>query len=167
MLSTKLLTELAYLKDDVGFRTAIGTLTSLSLVKRDLGDPLGPVLSVHPLVHEWIRVRLNSSPVQQANFSISATLILYQSFPLDLMTRVYNEPLDNPKGLYGRVDQVMLQLKSVLLSHDGIGEEKFQEYQWALLHGISRLRLLFGLLRMSLRQNQSSAHRCGNTPHHL
>lgn len=115
-LPIKLQDELAYLKDDVGFRTAIGVLTSLSLVKRDLDGYLGPVLSVQPLVHEWSRVRLNSSPAQQASYSIAATLILYQSFPLELVTRVYNERLDDLKGLYSRVDQVMLQLRSVLLN---------------------------------------------------
>lgn len=115
-LPIKLQDELAYLKDDVGFRTAIGALTSLSLVQRDLGGHLGPALSVHPLVHEWSRVRLNSSPAQQASYAITAMLILYQSFPLELITRVYNEPLDDLKGLYSRVDQVMLQLRSVLLN---------------------------------------------------
>ena len=60
------------LRDDVGFRVAIGALTSLALIHKDVS---GPTLHVHPLVHEWIRGRLNSSPRQQAKFTIAATLI--------------------------------------------------------------------------------------------
>ncbi len=52
-------TDMQYLQDDVGFRVAIGTLISLSMIRR---DPGGPTLHVHPLVHEWIRVRLNTEP---------------------------------------------------------------------------------------------------------
>lgn len=115
-LSAKLQEELIYLKDDVGFRLAIGALTSLSLVKRDTQDRSGPVLSVHPLVHEWIRVRLNSNPAQQAKFSVAATLVLYQTFPFEVITKLYNEPLDEPSEVYSRVDGVLSHTKNVLVN---------------------------------------------------
>ena len=78
-------TDMQYLRDDVGFRVAIGTLVSFSMIRR---DPTGPTLHVHPLVHEWIRVRLNTEPGQQARLTICATLTLYQSFPLELVAWV-------------------------------------------------------------------------------
>ncbi len=113
-LPSKLQEELAYLRDDVGFRTAIGALTSLSLVKRDFDHTLGPVLSLHPLVHEWTRTRLKTDPAGQARLSVAATLILYQSFPFELITKLYNEPFDALSELYIRFDRVLLQLNSVM-----------------------------------------------------
>ncbi len=101
-------TDMQYLRDDVGFRVAIGALISLSLIRR---DPAGPTLHVHPLVHEWIRVRLNMEPEQQARLTICATLILYQSFPLELVAWV---PAGFPSRSNHRVDHVAHHIMNVL-----------------------------------------------------
>ncbi len=76
--------KLANLKNDVGFREAIGTLTSLSLIQRNAESR---DLSVHPLVHEWIRFRLNTDPKAQANWTIIAALVLFQTFPSEVFIK--------------------------------------------------------------------------------
>ena len=81
-LSLDLCGELRYLNEDVDFRLAIGTLTSLSLIKRSISQR---TLYVHPLVHEWIRVRFNADPERQACLTFASTLIPYQTFPLELV----------------------------------------------------------------------------------
>lgn len=73
--------KLANLRSDVGFREAIGRLTSLSLIQRNATTRN---LSVHPLVHEWIRVRLNTRPKVQADWTVTAVLVLFQTFPSDM-----------------------------------------------------------------------------------
>ena len=104
-------TDMQYLGDDVGFRVAIGTLVSFSLIRR---DPAGPTLQVHPLVHEWIRVRLNTDPGQQARLTICATLILYQSFPLELVAWIPNASRGKSNDALHRVDRVVHHITSVL-----------------------------------------------------
>ena len=110
-LPNPFLTDMQYLQDDVGLRVAIGTLTSLSMIRR---DPSGPTLHVHPLVHEWIRVRLNVEPEQQARFSICATLVLYQSFPLELVAWVPDGSPSWSSDFVRRVDRVAYHITSVL-----------------------------------------------------
>ena len=110
-LPRSLQTELAYLEDDVGFRLAIGVLTSLSLVRR---NPETPTLYVHPLVHEWIRVRLNPTPARQAKFTIAAALVLYQSFPLELVTCLPDDFPVMSNSLLDRIDRVGHHVKTVL-----------------------------------------------------
>ena len=104
-------TDMLYLRDDVEFRVAIGTLISFSLIRR---DPAGPTLQVHPLVHEWIRVRLNTEPGQQARLTICATLILYQSFPSELVTWVPDASPGWSDDFSHRVDRVVPHIMSVL-----------------------------------------------------
>ena len=105
------LTDMQYLQDDVGFRVAIGTLISLSMIRRDTA---GPTLHVHPLVHEWIRVRLNVEPAQQARLTICATLVLYQSFPLELVAWVPDGSPSWSSDFVHRVDRVAYHVTSVL-----------------------------------------------------
>ena len=105
------LTDMQYLQDDVGFRVAIGTLISLSMIRR---DPAGPTLHVHPLVHEWIRVRLNVEPEQQARLTICATLVLYQSFPLELVAWVPDGSPSWSSDFVHRVNRVAYHITSVL-----------------------------------------------------
>ena len=111
-------TDMQYLQDDVGFRVAIGTLISLSMIRR---DPAGPTLHVHPLVHEWIRVRLNMEPEQQARLTICATLVLYQSFPLELVAWVPNGSPSWSSDFVHRVNRVAYHITSVL--------QNLREYQ--------------------------------------
>ena len=110
--------DMQYLQDDVGFRVAIGTLISLSMIRR---DPVGPTLHVHPLVHEWIRVRLNLEPEQQARLTIRATLILYQSFPLELVAWVPDGSPSWSSDFVHRVDRVAYHIPNVL--------QNLREYQ--------------------------------------
>ena len=83
-------TQMAFLEDDVGFRCAIGTLVSLSLIQRNI-----TTLHVHPLVHEWIRVRLNAEPQQQAKFTHVAALLLYHYPPSEMV--VWLGPMISPQ----------------------------------------------------------------------
>ena len=110
-LPSKYQTQMAYLEDDVGFRVAIGTLVSLSLLQRNLS---GPTLHVHPLVHEWIRVRLNPYPDLQANFTIIAALILYQYLPSEMVIWLDSQPTSIPEDLSYRIDQVSHHTRGVL-----------------------------------------------------
>ena len=110
-LAFKYRTLVAFLKDDVGFRVAIGTLVSLSLVQRHLS---GPTLHVHPLVHEWTRVRLNSNPGMQANFTIVAALVLYHYLPSEVVIRLDYHPTSVSGIISQRIDQVSHHIKGVL-----------------------------------------------------
>ena len=110
-LPSTFLTDIRCLQDDVGFRVAIGTLVSLSMIRR---DPAGPTLHVHPLVHEWIRVRLNVEPEQQARLTICATLALYQSFPLELVAWVPDGSPSWSSDFVRRVNRVTHHIMSVL-----------------------------------------------------
>ena len=110
-ISDTFLTDMQYLQDDVGFRIAIGTLVSLSMVRR---DPAGPTLHVHPLVHEWIRVRLDVEPEQQARLTVCAALVLYQSFPLELVVWLPDGSPNWSSGFALGVDRVASHIRSVL-----------------------------------------------------
>lgn len=110
-LPPDLLAKLTYLEDDVGFRLAIGLLTSLSLICRNLDNR---TLDVHPLVHEWIRVRLNPTPARQAEFTVAATLMLYQSFPLELVTPLPDDYPAMSTSLIDRIDRVGHHVRSLL-----------------------------------------------------
>ena len=108
-------TQMTFLEDDVGFRVAIGTLVSLSLIQRHLS---GPTLHVHPLVHEWIRVRLNPYPEQQAKFTIAAALILYQYLPSEMVIWLDYHPTFISKQVSHRINQVFHHFKGVLVNLD-------------------------------------------------
>ncbi|MCJ1231967.1 hypothetical protein MMC12_008647 [Toensbergia leucococca] len=58
-------------------------MTTWEISLRDLRET-GPTLSLHPLVHEWIRLHLNTEPLLQAKLSIDATLVLYKFFPFEI-----------------------------------------------------------------------------------
>ncbi|KAF6231685.1 hypothetical protein HO173_009987 [Letharia columbiana] len=110
-LPSKYQAQMAFLEDDVGFRVAIGTLMSLSLVQRHLS---GPTLHVHPLVHEWIRVRLNPYPEQQAKFAIVAALVLYQYLPTEMVIWLDYHPTSIPETIFPRINQVSHHIRVVL-----------------------------------------------------
>ena len=111
-LPFKYRTLVAFLKDDVGFRVAIGTLVSLSLIQRHLS---GPTLHVHPLVHEWTRVRLNSNPGMQASFTIVAALVLYHYLPSEVVINLGYHPTTFVSGAISeRIDQVSHHIEGVL-----------------------------------------------------
>ncbi|MCJ1420142.1 hypothetical protein MMC32_006499 [Xylographa parallela] len=115
-LPVRFLSDIAHLKDDLGFRVAIGTLTSLSLVERKLDSTLGRVLNLHPLVHEWIRVRLNTDPIQQATYTIAASLVLYQTLPMEIIFGLYDDPPTPSIALMIKYDVVLRHLDSLLLN---------------------------------------------------
>ena len=103
--------DLRYLDDDVEFRLAVGALSSLSLIKR---NALQQTLYVHPLVHEWTRARLSTEPSEQARFTITVTLIMYQSFPLEVVTSLPIVYSSITPELHQRIDQVSHHLRAVL-----------------------------------------------------
>lgn len=111
--------EMGHLDDDVGFRIAIGTLTSLSLVKRNTSPP---TLYVHPPVHEWTRVRLNSNPAQQARYAIAAAMVVYQTFPIELVAWLPQTfPIILPEH-HRRIDQALHHLGAVMANIQDYGE---------------------------------------------
>lgn len=110
-LPVKHQTQMAFLKDDVGFRVAIGTLVSLSLIQRHLS---GTTLHVHPLVHEWIRVRLNPYPKKQAEFTVVAALVLYQYLPSEMVIWLDYHPPSISKEVSRRINQVSHHIRGVL-----------------------------------------------------
>ena len=103
--------QMAYLEDDVGFRIAIGTLASLSLLQRHLS---GPTLHVHPLIHEWIRVRLNPYPEQQTKFTVIATFILYHYLPSEMVVWLDSPPTSIPEEVSYRINQISHHVRGVL-----------------------------------------------------
>ena len=115
-LPVRFKSDMDHLRDDLGFRVAIGTLTSLSLIERKLDTTFGRVLIIHPLVHEWIRVRLNSEPVQQANYTITASLVLYQTLPMEIIFGLYDDPPTPSEALMIKYDIVLRHLDSLLLN---------------------------------------------------
>ena len=103
-------TDVAFLKDDVEFRVAIGTLVSLSLIRRDVARA---TLHVHPLVHEWIRVRLNPEPKKQAEFTIVGALLLYQYMPSERLLWLGRRSKSNFLELQRRIDQLSHHIGAV------------------------------------------------------
>ena len=113
-LSSAQISDLEYLTDDVHLRRAIGKLISLSMIQRATESSYGPLLSLHPLVHEWIRVRLNRTPHLQAKLTVDAIRILYHNFPVEAVARLQDEALDYSLDRKGRVDRTYLQLDFVI-----------------------------------------------------
>ncbi len=109
-LHSRYQTQMAFLEDDVGFRCAIGTLVSLSLIQRHINNIR--TLQVHPLVHEWIRVRLNSEPQQQARFTNVAALLLYHYLPSEMVVWLGRCPMSFP--LADRINQISHHIRAVL-----------------------------------------------------
>lgn len=108
--------KLAYLEDDVGFRMAIGALSSLSLVDR---NPIFHTLSIHPLVHEWIRVRLNADRRVQAEWTSAAGVILFKTFPSERLVDPH-EPWPDISSSQPQVNTVIKHITNVL--------QNFQDY---------------------------------------
>ena len=104
-------THVAFLKDDVEFRAAIGTLVSLSLIQRHMA---GATLHVHPLVHEWIRVRLNPEPEKQARFTIVGALLLFQYLPAEMLVWLCSRPKFHLQEVHHRINQVSHHIGVVL-----------------------------------------------------
>ena len=70
-------------------------------------------LRVHPLVHEWIRVRLNLEPEEQANLSIVSALLLYQYLPSEIFVWLSPRPNFNSLEVQDRMDQVKRHIRPV------------------------------------------------------
>jgi hypothetical protein len=106
---------LVHLNDGVSFRIAIGVLVSLSLVTRTLFGSIGPALEVHPLVHEWIRLRLNDDRSYQASLAHDAGMVLYQAFPFEVLhgTIANAAPLSSAM-VSSQLERVCLQIHSLV-----------------------------------------------------
>lgn len=74
--------QLKFLENRAEFAIRLSLLVSLSLVSKDI-SPI-PTISVHPLVHEWIRVRLKPNPEELARLANLSGLVVYQAYPLNM-----------------------------------------------------------------------------------
>ncbi|KAI1126754.1 hypothetical protein F5Y10DRAFT_206325 [Nemania abortiva] len=74
--------ELAFLQSRARTTMSLGILISLSLVSKSYDK----IVSVHPLVHEWIQARLKPNPTESNRVLRLCSLILYQAFPLEGIT---------------------------------------------------------------------------------
>lgn len=111
--------DISFLANNVNFRVAVGVLISFSLIGRTLGDLWGPYLNVHPLVHEWIRVRLNPQPAIQAKFTIMAAVVLFQYFPLNHLVKISKRTTEGNSisaDFRSRTILIFLHLDSVVLN---------------------------------------------------
>ncbi len=70
--------ELDFLRNRARLHQHVGFLVSLSLISKDRNG----YISVHPLVHEWIRARLRPYPEDAAKFVRLCSLVVYQAYPL-------------------------------------------------------------------------------------
>ncbi|KAK2748211.1 hypothetical protein FQN55_004487 [Onygenales sp. PD_40] len=81
ILDKKWLSEIQFLMRRSSFRINVGVLSSLSLVTRDATHQS---LSLHPLVHEWIRTRLNHQPDELSRCINLCGILIYQAYPLQM-----------------------------------------------------------------------------------
>jgi hypothetical protein len=108
---------LDYLTDGARFRVSVGILVSLSLVTRSLDYHFGPALSVHPLVHEWIRLRLKSNPQYQARLAHDAAMVLYHAFPFEVLTgNVTDSDTTISTEAVSQLDRIAPHIQSLLLN---------------------------------------------------
>ncbi|OKL63784.1 hypothetical protein UA08_00961 [Talaromyces atroroseus] len=84
--------ELKFLAHQARLGDRLGLLISLSLISKDSSQITPPgsslprfqdTISMHPLVHEWVQLRLKPQPEQVAKFAHLCALILYQSYSID------------------------------------------------------------------------------------
>ncbi|KAK2810430.1 hypothetical protein FQN50_002919 [Emmonsiellopsis sp. PD_5] len=81
ILDKKWLSEIQFLMRRSSFRINVGVLSSLSLVTRDATHQS---LSLHPLVHGWIRTRLNHQPDELSRCINLCGILIYQAYPLQM-----------------------------------------------------------------------------------
>lgn len=122
-LDSRTLPEISCLAHNAGFRLAVGVLCALSLVKRAT-DMDGPLLSVHPLVHEWIKVRLNTNNELQSRLCVSAAQTIYQTFPFELI-------VDNFGGFRPATSKSSLSRFDLVLPHATCITRNLQELSCA------------------------------------
>lgn len=153
---TDLHEKLAYLEDDVGFRMAIGALSSLSLIER---KPIFHTLSIHPLVHEWIRVRLNADRRVQAEWTSAAAVILFKTFPSERLVDPH-EPWPDMSSSQSLVNLVIEHIPNVL--------QNFQDYAGysekipVECYLLCEILILTGFARKSLYLPEQSEELLGN-----
>lgn len=109
------LNMLEFLQNGVEFRVAIGVLVSLSLVQREASS-LGslPVLSVHPLVHEWMKIRMDSRMEEYNQFLTIASITLYQVFPFEHVTELWPRTVGTEYGLSYKHHELSRHFETVL-----------------------------------------------------
>lgn len=74
--------QLTFLQTKAEFGIRLSLLVSLSLVSKDISSI--PTISVHPLVHEWIRTRLKPNLEELARLANLSGLVVYQAYPLNI-----------------------------------------------------------------------------------
>jgi hypothetical protein len=108
--------ELSYLRDNAGFRLSIGVLVAFSLISRTVKEGKGGILDVHPLVHEWIRIRLGSAPERQAKLSTAVALVLEHAFPFDMLIQRLDGSFSPLEWYLSRYNSVLPHIKANLLN---------------------------------------------------
>ncbi|KAI0968547.1 hypothetical protein F4678DRAFT_442103 [Xylaria arbuscula] len=119
--------ELSFLQSRARTTMSLGILISLSLVSKTSDK----IVSVHPLVHEWIQARLKPTPAETKRVLRLCSLIIYQAFPLEgitsgHMSRFTDVPtftphlleiLDALQQIKHHVEPMPLELRTLLLAH--------------------------------------------------
>jgi hypothetical protein len=111
-LNSERLPEMSCLTGNADFRVAVGVLVAFSLARQRMNK-----LKVHPLVHEWIRLRLNTDRGRQIRLSIAAALTVYQSFPFELaIEKLCGTPLSLSEDSQTRIMRVSPHIKPIVLN---------------------------------------------------
>jgi len=135
LLRTELLINADYLKDNLDFRLSVDTLNAHSLMQKlesrcyhEYHGWQDDLLALHPLVHEWIRVRLlrdeNGKRLRDEMVALSSALALHQ-VRLSEEGKHRRLKYENPKGRQTEfishtkealVDMMDIVVKTVLLA---------------------------------------------------
>ena len=132
VLRAELLNNAGYLKDTLDFRLSVDTLGALSLVQKlesrryhEYHGWQDDILALHPLVHEWIRVRLlrdgNGKRLRDEMVAFSSALALHQvRLSEEWQDRQLNEYYGRPQP---QRDESITHAKQALVDMESIGIE--------------------------------------------
>lgn len=111
--------SLIFLRDDLDFRLYVDTLVSLSLVTRNTDYRDAGFLKLHPLVHEWIRVRLGHGESGRAThiylLGFASALVLHNVH----ITCDWRKTYDNERT----AENALLRLRLMRTTSDRYGIE--------------------------------------------
>ncbi|KAI0104254.1 hypothetical protein GGR51DRAFT_229239 [Nemania sp. FL0031] len=111
--------KLKFLNSQAECTIYIGILISLSLMSKSQDG----VISVHPLVHEWIQLRLRPTPSESFRFAYLCTLIIYQAYRLEYHGLLEAKLRPHLSEIYRNLQQagrhpnsIPLEIRTVLLA---------------------------------------------------
>lgn len=126
--------ELKFLAHKARLYDQLGLLLSLSLISKDVSKHFsgnsslpgsGVLISVHPLVHEWIQFRLKPQPKEAARFANLCALMLYQIYPLNQYAGFIES--SSPARIESEVKTYRLQPHLIEVFHN---VSKYAEFAW-------------------------------------